>query len=117
MKPGSVIVDLASEAGGNCEYTVANKVEKTRSGVTIIGYTDLPSRCAGRRSRLGSAGGGAWGGQPTRQPAGRPALPAASPDGHQGTGGSLLPGEGWASSPRETRAQLAGRRVTRCTHS
>ncbi len=46
MKPGSVVVDLAAEAGGNCEYTAPNAVQKTPSGVTVIGYTDLPSRCA-----------------------------------------------------------------------
>jgi NAD(P) transhydrogenase subunit alpha len=43
MKPGSVIVDLASERGGNCEATEPGKVT-TKHGVTLIGYTDLPSR-------------------------------------------------------------------------
>ncbi|TGN38963.1 Re/Si-specific NAD(P)(+) transhydrogenase subunit alpha [Marinobacter confluentis] len=43
MKPGSVIVDLASERGGNCEATEPGKVA-TKHGVTVIGYTDLPSR-------------------------------------------------------------------------
>ncbi|MDI9243876.1 Re/Si-specific NAD(P)(+) transhydrogenase subunit alpha [Marinobacter sp. CHS3-4] len=43
MKPGSVIVDLASERGGNCEVTEPGKVA-TKHGVTLIGYTDLPSR-------------------------------------------------------------------------
>ena len=45
MKPGSVIVDLASERGGNCEATEPGKVA-TKHGVTVIGYTDLPSRMA-----------------------------------------------------------------------
>ncbi|MFT7266812.1 MAG: NAD(P) transhydrogenase subunit alpha [Porticoccus sp.] len=45
MKPGSVIVDLASERGGNCELTEPGKVVE-RYGVTLIGYTDLPSRMA-----------------------------------------------------------------------
>lgn len=51
MKPGSVIVDLAAERGGNCKLTVANEV--TRHGdVTLIGYTDLPSRMAAQSSQL-----------------------------------------------------------------
>jgi NAD(P) transhydrogenase subunit alpha len=45
MKPGSVIVDLASERGGNCELTEPGKVA-VKHDVTIIGYTDLPSRMA-----------------------------------------------------------------------
>jgi len=51
MKPGSVIVDLASEQGGNCELTVPGEVV-VRHGVTIIGYTDLPSRLARQSSTL-----------------------------------------------------------------
>jgi H+-translocating NAD(P) transhydrogenase subunit alpha len=51
MKPGSVIVDLASEQGGNCELTEPGKVV-VRHGVTIIGYTDLPSRLATQSSTL-----------------------------------------------------------------
>ncbi|MFM8332066.1 MAG: Re/Si-specific NAD(P)(+) transhydrogenase subunit alpha [Candidatus Methylumidiphilus sp.] len=51
MKPGSVIVDLAAEQGGNCELTVANEIV-VRHGVTIIGYTDLPSRLARQSSNL-----------------------------------------------------------------
>jgi len=51
MKPGSVIVDLASEQGGNCELTVPGQVV-VREGVTIIGYTDLPSRLATQSSTL-----------------------------------------------------------------
>ncbi|MFK7994696.1 MAG: Re/Si-specific NAD(P)(+) transhydrogenase subunit alpha [Granulosicoccus sp.] len=51
MKPGSVIVDLAAERGGNCKLTVANEI--TRHGdVTLIGYTDLPSRMAAQSSQL-----------------------------------------------------------------
>lgn len=52
MKPGSVLVDLAAEAGGNVEYTQANKVVKTPGGVTVLGYTDLPSRLPTQSSTL-----------------------------------------------------------------
>ena len=51
MKNGSVIVDLAAEQGGNCELTEPGKVAKV-DGVTIIGYTDLPSRLAAQSSQL-----------------------------------------------------------------
>lgn len=51
MKPGSVIVDLAAEQGGNCELTETGKVV-VKHGVTIIGYTDLPSRLAKQSSQL-----------------------------------------------------------------
>jgi len=51
MKDGSVVVDLAAEQGGNCELTEADKVVE-RGGVTIIGYTDLPSRLAAQSSQL-----------------------------------------------------------------
>jgi NAD(P) transhydrogenase subunit alpha len=51
MKPGSVIVDLASEQGGNCELTVPGQVVK-QHGVTIVGYTDMPSRLAAQSSQL-----------------------------------------------------------------
>jgi H+-translocating NAD(P) transhydrogenase subunit alpha len=51
MKAGSVIVDLAAEQGGNCELTEPGKVVVTH-GVTIIGYTDLPSRLAKQSSSL-----------------------------------------------------------------
>jgi len=51
MRAGSVIVDLAAEQGGNCELTVPGEVVK-RHGVTIIGYTDLPSRLAAQASQL-----------------------------------------------------------------
>ncbi len=44
MKSGSVVVDLASQNGGNCEYTVPGEVVTTANGVKIIGYTDLPGR-------------------------------------------------------------------------
>jgi NAD(P) transhydrogenase subunit alpha len=45
MKPGSVIVDLAAERGGNCELTQPGEVIE-HNGVTIVGYTDLASRMA-----------------------------------------------------------------------
>lgn len=51
MKQGSVIVDLASEQGGNCELTVPGEVV-VRHGVTIIGYKDLPSRLSKQASTL-----------------------------------------------------------------
>ncbi len=51
MKPGSVIVDLASEQGGNCALTQPGTVVHHK-GVTIIGYTDLPSRMASMSSQL-----------------------------------------------------------------
>lgn len=53
MKPGSVIVDLgASPEGGNTSLTEYNNVYTTANGVTIIGYTNLPSRLAGQASQL-----------------------------------------------------------------
>jgi len=51
MKPGSVIVDMAGEQGGNCELTEPGQAV-VRHGVTIIGYTDLPSRLARQSSTL-----------------------------------------------------------------
>ena len=52
MKPGSVIVDLAAEKGGNCKLTVKDDKIVTANGVTIIGYTDFPSRMATQASSL-----------------------------------------------------------------
>ena len=52
MKSGSVIVDLAAERGGNCELTVADEKIVTDNGVTIVGYTDFPSRMATQSSLL-----------------------------------------------------------------
>ena len=52
MKPGSVIVDLAAERGGNCKLTVKDEKIVTKNGVTIIGYTDFPSRMAAQSSTL-----------------------------------------------------------------
>lgn len=51
MKPGSVIVDLASENGGNCEFTKKDELV-LHNGVKIFGYTDLPSRLSGQSSSL-----------------------------------------------------------------
>jgi len=51
MKPGSVIVDLAAEQGGNCPLTRANEVCESH-GVTLIGYTNLPGRLATDSSSL-----------------------------------------------------------------
>ena len=52
MKPGSVIVDLAAERGGNVEGTVKDEKIVTDNGVTIVGYTDFPSRMAAQSSEL-----------------------------------------------------------------
>ena len=52
MKPGSVIIDLAAERGGNCELTQADEKIVTDNGVTIVGYTDFPSRMATQSSLL-----------------------------------------------------------------
>lgn len=51
MKPGSVIIDLAAEQGGNCELTERDQVV-VKHGVTIVGYTDFPSRLAKQSSTL-----------------------------------------------------------------
>ncbi|MEO0365643.1 MAG: Re/Si-specific NAD(P)(+) transhydrogenase subunit alpha [Pseudomonadota bacterium] len=51
MREGSVVVDLAAEQGGNCELTEPGEVV-VRHGVTLIGYTDLPSRLAAQSSQL-----------------------------------------------------------------
>jgi NAD(P) transhydrogenase subunit alpha len=51
MKPGSVIVDMAAEQGGNCELTEPGKTI-VRHGVTIVGYTDLASRLSTQSSTL-----------------------------------------------------------------
>ncbi|MGR3503893.1 Re/Si-specific NAD(P)(+) transhydrogenase subunit alpha [Pseudaestuariivita sp.] len=52
QKPGSVIVDLAAERGGNCELTVKDEKIVSDNGVTVIGYTDLVSRMATQSSTL-----------------------------------------------------------------
>ncbi|PQO22399.1 NAD(P)(+) transhydrogenase (Re/Si-specific) subunit alpha [Rhodobacteraceae bacterium WD3A24] len=52
MKRGSVIVDLAAEKGGNCDLTVPDEKIETDNGVTIVGYTDFPSRMATQSSTL-----------------------------------------------------------------
>ncbi|WP_026622851.1 H+-translocating NAD(P) transhydrogenase subunit alpha (plasmid) [Ensifer sp. WSM1721] len=52
MKPGSVIVDLAAERGGNCDLTVADQKIVSDNGVTVIGHTDFPSRMAAQSSTL-----------------------------------------------------------------
>lgn len=51
MKPGSIIVDLAAQNGGNCECTEKDTVV-VKHGVTVIGYTDLPSRLPTQSSQL-----------------------------------------------------------------
>jgi len=51
MKDGSVVVDLAAEQGGNCELTEPGRVA-VKHGVSLIGYTDLPSRLSAQASQL-----------------------------------------------------------------
>ena len=51
MRPGSCIVDLAAKAGGNCELTQPG-IETVREGVTIVGFTNLPSQMASHASQL-----------------------------------------------------------------
>ena len=52
MKPGSVVVDLAAEQGGNCDLTVADQIVTSDNGVKVVGYTDFPSRMAAQSSTL-----------------------------------------------------------------
>jgi NAD(P) transhydrogenase subunit alpha len=52
MKPGSVIVDLAAERGGNVELTQPGKAIVTANGVTILAYTNVPGRLATSASQL-----------------------------------------------------------------
>jgi H+-translocating NAD(P) transhydrogenase subunit alpha len=52
MKPGSVIIDLAAERGGNCDLTVPDQRIVSDNGVVVIGYTDFASRMASQSSTL-----------------------------------------------------------------
>ena len=52
MKPGSVVIGLAAERGGNCDLTVPDKKIVTGNCVTVVGYTDFPSRMAAQSSTL-----------------------------------------------------------------
>ncbi|WP_099867851.1 Re/Si-specific NAD(P)(+) transhydrogenase subunit alpha [Pararhizobium haloflavum] len=52
MKPGSVVVDLAAEQGGNCELTQPGTIVETDNGVKVVGFTDYPSRMAAQASAL-----------------------------------------------------------------
>ncbi|AZB69980.1 NAD(P)(+) transhydrogenase (Re/Si-specific) subunit alpha, partial [Cereibacter sphaeroides] len=52
MKPGSVIVDLAAEKGGNCDLTRPGEKIVSDNGVTVVGYTDFASRMATQSSTL-----------------------------------------------------------------
>ena len=52
MKPGSVVVDLAAEQGGNCDLTKAGEIIETDNGVKVVGYTDFPSRMATQAANL-----------------------------------------------------------------
>ncbi|MBZ8176357.1 Re/Si-specific NAD(P)(+) transhydrogenase subunit alpha [Corynebacterium sp. 3HC-13] len=52
MRPGSVIVDMAAQGGGNCELTQPGQVVETDNGVKIIGYTDLAGRLPAQASHL-----------------------------------------------------------------
>jgi NAD(P) transhydrogenase subunit alpha len=51
MRPGSVVVDLAAEAGGNCELTVPGEVVE-REGVTLVGLLNLPATMPFHASQL-----------------------------------------------------------------
>ena len=50
MKPGSIVVDLAAEQGGNCELTIPGKIITTPNSVKIIGFTDFPGKMANQSS-------------------------------------------------------------------
>ncbi|NYS60263.1 Re/Si-specific NAD(P)(+) transhydrogenase subunit alpha [Vreelandella salicampi] len=52
MKPGSVIIDLAAEKGGNCDLTKPDERVVSDNGVVVVGYTDFPSRMATQASLL-----------------------------------------------------------------
>ncbi|MBV9719096.1 MAG: Re/Si-specific NAD(P)(+) transhydrogenase subunit alpha [Candidatus Eremiobacteraeota bacterium] len=52
MKPGSVIIDLAAEAGGNCALTLEDQIVTTGNGVTVVGAVNLPSTMPADASRL-----------------------------------------------------------------
>ena len=52
MTPGSVVIDLAAERGGNCDLTVPDQKVVSANGVTVVGYTDFPSQMAAQSSTL-----------------------------------------------------------------
>ena len=52
MRPGSVVVDIASDSGGNCGATVPGELTVTPNGVTILGYRNWPARIAVASSQL-----------------------------------------------------------------
>ncbi|MDF0604738.1 Re/Si-specific NAD(P)(+) transhydrogenase subunit alpha [Neisseriaceae bacterium TC5R-5] len=52
MKPGTVIIDLAAEAGGNCALTQPGEVVRLENGVTVVGQTNLPGLLAADASNL-----------------------------------------------------------------
>ena len=52
MRPGSVIIDMAAEAGGNCELTQPGKEIVTDNGVRIIGFTNLPATMPGSATQM-----------------------------------------------------------------
>jgi NAD(P) transhydrogenase subunit alpha len=52
MKPGSIVIDLAADAGGNCAATVPGEVITTANGVTVIGHRNWPARIAVASSAL-----------------------------------------------------------------
>ena len=91
MKPGSVIVDLAAEQGGNCALTEPGHVVHHK-GVTIVGYTDLPSRMASMSSQLYGACVTAFLEElGTRTPDGTRTPPSAmSPEGEQSVNAEAL---------------------------
>ena len=118
MKPGSVVVDLAAEQGGNCDLTKPGKMFETKNGVRIVGYTDLASRMSTQASTLygnnvrhlmddltpgkdGHAGRQHGGRRDPRRhgdPRGRRHLPAAAAQG-AGDRGAEAEGEGGRGDP------------------
>jgi NAD(P) transhydrogenase subunit alpha len=52
MEPGSVIIDLAGDSGGNCELTEAGKTVVSDNGVKVISPVNLPSDMAAHASQL-----------------------------------------------------------------
>ncbi|DAC60717.1 MAG TPA: hypothetical protein D7I10_07680 [Candidatus Poseidoniales archaeon] len=52
FKPGSVVVDMNADVGGNCELTSAGEIITTENGVTIVGTTNLPGQLASTASML-----------------------------------------------------------------
>ena len=120
MKPGSVVVDLAAEQGGNCDLTKPGKLFETKNGVKIVGYTDLaspdvdpvldalrqqhPPHDGRPDARQGRGAGGQHGGRRDprrhRHPRRRRHLPAAAAEDRRRS-----PGRRRRSRPRRRRSR------------